>query len=196
MKGPRLANSAVHSRRIAEACSRRCPSRSPCAVSGPLRGDARRSLRGPLLALFFFGCIRGLNGSLVVVRADGTVDPSEELVDGASIVTAQHGDLARATAASANPSPLCGRSETSAASPSALTAWASSPRLARSVVVFRMPRGEPQFLELGAHVGIDLPTEVPRKVCGTNEAEDIREILKPVGRGHARSELHLHQAGE
>jgi len=56
LKGPRLANSAVHSRRIAEACSRRCPSRSPCAVSG--RGDARRSLRGPLLVLFLFGCIR------------------------------------------------------------------------------------------------------------------------------------------
>jgi hypothetical protein len=54
--------------------------------------------------------------------------------------------------------------------------------------------GQPQLVELGPHVGVELLTEVAWKVRCTDEAEDVGEVLKPVGRGHARGELHLDEA--
>src|SRR2546425_1537749 len=59
-----------------------------------------------------------------------------------------------------------------------------------------MTGGEPQFLELVPHVGIHSSTEVAREVRGADEAEDVGEILKSGGRGHARGELHLDEPGK
>src|SRR6266496_5932565 len=59
-----------------------------------------------------------------------------------------------------------------------------------------MTGGEPQFLELVPHVGIHSSTEVAREVRGADEAEDVGKILKSVGRGHARGELHLDEPGK
>src|SRR5207249_9638454 len=43
-------------------------------------------------------------------------------------------------------------------------------------------------------MGIEPRTEVAREVRRPDDAEDVGEVLKPVGRGHARSELHLDEA--
>jgi len=66
----------------------------------------------------------------------------------------------------------------------------------RSVVVFGMPRGEPQLLELVPHVGIELGDEVVREVRRPDEAEDVGEVLKAVRCRHARGELHLDEPGK
>jgi hypothetical protein len=47
-----------------------------------------------------------------------------------------------------------------------------------SIVVFGMPRGEPQFLELTAHVGIDLRGEVAREVGGADEGVPLAGIIE------------------
>src|SRR5216117_3458823 len=59
-----------------------------------------------------------------------------------------------------------------------------------------MTGGEPQLVELVPHVRVDPCAEVARELRDTDEAEDVGEILKSVGRRHARGDLHLDEPGK